>query len=304
MKGLLTVRDTLKKIYAEYDFLLKPVFRFLFCLLCLVLLKNRIGLNETLCKPLVLLILAAVSAFLPSGFISLECIAFVLANMYKTSLSLFLLGSVLFLFTVFLYFGFRPGKGILIILIPVGFMLKIPYVFPVVLGLSTGISAIVPVSIGVIAYALVEYFSVNCQSLTYTTNIEAIVSDFVKIMKEVFSDRTLYVTMIAFTACIIIVYLISRMNFDHCWTVSVLSGSVILAVIRIAGCKLIGADIDLAIEIVRFITAAVAAFVYELLFYAVDYRATEHLQFEDEDYYYYVKAVPKISSDDLTERRE
>ena len=27
---------------------------------------------------------------------------------------------------------------------------------------------------------------------------------------------------------------------------------------------------------------------------AVDYSATEYTQFEDDDYYYYVKAIPKI----------
>lgn len=27
---------------------------------------------------------------------------------------------------------------------------------------------------------------------------------------------------------------------------------------------------------------------------AVDYSGTEYIQFEDDDYYYYVKAIPKI----------
>ena len=29
--------------------------------------------------------------------------------------------------------------------------------------------------------------------------------------------------------------------------------------------------------------------------FAVDYSRTEHLQFEDDEYYYYIKAVPKVS---------
>jgi len=304
MKGVVAVRDTFKKFYGEFDFILRPVFRFLLCFLCLVLLRNRIGVNETVCKPLIILIMSAVSAVFPAGFISLECIVFVLANMFRTSISLFLLGSVLFLFTIFLYFGFRPGKGILIILIPLGFMLKIPYVFPVILGLSAGISAIVPVSIGVIAWTIIEYFATNCDSLTYTTNIESVISDFVNILKDIFMDKSMYVLLVAFIACIIIVHLISHLNFNHSWTVSVLAGTVVLSLVRNIGYYMLDIDINVLSEVIAFIMAALLSLAYELLFYAVDYKATEHLQFEDDDYYYYVKAVPKINSNDVTERRE
>ena len=31
------------------------------------------------------------------------------------------------------------------------------------------------------------------------------------------------------------------------------------------------------------------------MFFAVDFRRTEYVQYEDDEYYYYVKAVPKIN---------
>ena len=56
---------------------------------------------------------------------------------------------------------------------------------------------------------------------------------------------------------------------------------------------------DISIQIIPlltgvFISAAVAA-VYHFFVFNVDYSRTEYTQFEDDDYYYYVKAVPKIS---------
>ena len=39
----------------------------------------------------------------------------------------------------------------------------------------------------------------------------------------------------------------------------------------------------------------VIAAVYNFMIFAVDYSRTEYLQFQDDDYYYYVKAVPKIT---------
>ena len=35
--------------------------------------------------------------------------------------------------------------------------------------------------------------------------------------------------------------------------------------------------------------------ILEFFLFHVDYKRTERLQFEDDEYYYYVKAVPKIT---------
>ena len=42
------------------------------------------------------------------------------------------------------------------------------------------------------------------------------------------------------------------------------------------------------------IGAAVIGVILELFFLSVDYSRSENLQYEDDEYYYYVKAVPKI----------
>ena len=38
----------------------------------------------------------------------------------------------------------------------------------------------------------------------------------------------------------------------------------------------------------------IVGLILEFLFFAVDYSRTESVQYEDDEYYYYVKAVPKI----------
>lgn len=37
------------------------------------------------------------------------------------------------------------------------------------------------------------------------------------------------------------------------------------------------------------------AFILQFFVFSVDYTRTEHVQFEDDEYYYYVKAVPKMT---------
>ena len=39
----------------------------------------------------------------------------------------------------------------------------------------------------------------------------------------------------------------------------------------------------------------VVGYLCQILFFSVDYSRTEYVQYEDDEYYYYVKAVPKIN---------
>ena len=43
------------------------------------------------------------------------------------------------------------------------------------------------------------------------------------------------------------------------------------------------------------LVSGVIAAILDFFIFAVDYNRTEYVQFEDDDYYYYVKAVPKIA---------
>ena len=56
---------------------------------------------------------------------------------------------------------------------------------------------------------------------------------------------------------------------------------------------------DTGISYVTLVLGAVLATAIglglELMIFSVDYSRTENVQFEDDEYYYYVKAVPKLS---------
>lgn len=47
--------------------------------------------------------------------------------------------------------------------------------------------------------------------------------------------------------------------------------------------------------ILGILLSTLIAVVYNFFIITVDYTRTEYVQFEDDDYYYYVKAVPKLT---------
>ena len=57
----------------------------------------------------------------------------------------------------------------------------------------------------------------------------------------------------------------------------------------------LGVEISYGSLIFGNILAVIVGMILELFLFSVDYARSERLQFEDDEYYYYVKAVPKMS---------
>ena len=92
---------------------------------------------------------------------------------------------------------------------------------------------------------------------------------------------------------LVIVYIIRKMSIEHAWAVAIIFGILFEAVGMIAGDMVLGISGKTIIILVGSIISCVIAFVIQFLFFNLDYSRTERLQFEDDEYYYYVKAVPK-----------
>ena len=70
-----------------------------------------------------------------------------------------------------------------------------------------------------------------------------------------------------------------------------MTGFLILVVVQIA----LKADFNIVLIIVGVILGAAVSYICNIVFFALDYNRTEYVQYEDDEYYYYVKAVPKIN---------
>ena len=107
------------------------------------------------------------------------------------------------------------------------------------------------------------------------------------------SNKGMILTIVAFTATIIIVYLIRRMSIANAWQIAIASGILFETIGLIAGYMLLGISGKTVSVLVGNVISLLIAFVIQFLFFNLDYSRTERLQFEDDEYYYYVKAVPK-----------
>ena len=62
-------------------------------------------------------------------------------------------------------------------------------------------------------------------------------------------------------------------------------------------------DVEMEMVVLEVLIGIIFAAIVRFGQGILDYQHTERVQFEDDDYYYYVKAVPKIDSEKKTKRR-
>ena len=79
------------------------------------------------------------------------------------------------------------------------------------------------------------------------------------------------------------------------WLAAIVTGSVAELVVIFIGDFVFGVPAALLEMVVGMLVSAALAALYNFFIFSVDYSRTEYVQFEDDDYYYYVKAVPKMT---------
>ena len=294
MTSLLLWKEHLKSFYNRYSYAVQPVIRFLFAL-CTFLSRNaNIGYMNKLKNPLVVILVCLVSALLPYGAIVFLAGCLLVAHVYAVSLEMALITLVLILTVAILYYGFKPGDSYLIVLTPLAFLFKIPYAVPLLVGLGGSLASVIPVGCGVFLYYLIMYVKQNAGVLTNDAAVD-IVQKYSQILKSVIFNQTMMVMIATCAVGIIIVYLIRRLSMDYSWIVAIAAGSVAELLVIFVGDFVFGVTVAVGQLILGILLSAVIAAVYNFFIFTVDYTRTEHVQFEDDDYYYYVKAVPKMN---------
>ncbi len=294
MMGLLVFKEKLKHFYGKYDMYITPLVKFLVGAATFYLINSNIGFMTKLRNPLVPLVMGLVASFVPYGMTAFFAGCVILAHVSQVSLEIALIILVLMLLVMMLYYGFRPGDGYLLLLTPMMFFLKIPYVVPLLVGLSGSLVSVVPVCCGVCVYYILMYLKQNA-GLLAGSSMSEMAERFIQIVKNVFGNELMWVMAAAFAAAILVVFLIRNMSVDYAWSIAIIAGVITQLVIIFIGDYNFNLPVTVGPMVLGILASVVLALIYQFFVFAVDYSRTEYLQYEDDEYCYYVKAVPKIA---------
>lgn len=294
MDSLFVFREKLQEVYAKRSRIFDKSIQFILAIATFYLINDNVGFMKAASSPAVTLALAVICTFFPMNITIIAATALILAHMFSVSLAVLAVTGLVFLVMYIFYFRLTPKMAFVVLITPVAFMFKIPYVIPLAYGLVSTPVSLIAVSCGTIVYYMMQYVKKAAPGLEgkgkegFMTQISAYV-------KQVFQNKEMWIVIAAFVICLLLVYTIRRQSADHAWKIAIVAGAVINVVVIAAGDIAMGVHTSYPALVAGNIAAVVLGLILELFFFSVDYARSENLQYEDDEYYYYVKAIPKLS---------
>lgn len=294
MTTLFVAKQYVKNFISKYEVYLKPLFKLILALVTLMIINGKIGYMHRLDNISIVLIASLMCSFMPMNFIVFLAAAFTVLHMYALSLECAAIALVLFLILFLLYFRFSPKDTLVVLLTPLSFMIGIPYVIPLTMGLLGTPASAISVGCGIIVTYLINYIADSAPTLS-GMETEDIATRFRFIIDGFLDNRAMVLTIAAFAVTIILVYLIRRLAVDYAWTIAIIAGALADVMILLVGDLMFDTNVSILNLIIGTVFSVLIAKIVEFFAFHVDYSRTEKVQFEDDEYYYYVKAVPKIT---------
>lgn len=292
--GLLIVKEKLQKIYAKGSTYIKHILIFALAFVSLFIVSKAIGGNSIIDSPFICAAIALVCAFLTINVTVVVTTLYIIVHLFGISIEMAVIATCVILVIYLLYFRFAPKTGFLLILTPILFFLKVPYVVPIIAGLTVGMTGIIPVISGVFLFFLTE-FSASYSNANTTFDVENALQNINYIISNILTNKEMIIIMASFSVVITLVFLVKKLSVNYSWIIAIISGSIIDVLIQLIAFTLFEMDYSISMMIVGHIVAIVIGLILNLFLFSVDYSATEIVQFEDDDYVYYVKAIPKIA---------
>lgn len=292
MTNLLVLREQLKKFYSKNEIYITPACKFLLALVSIFVINQSLGYMVVLDNIAVVLILSLLCSFMPMNFIVVVSAAVTLAHLYEFSLECAVVALAVFLLLFILYFRFSPKATLAVLLTPLCFILKVPYVMPIAVGLIGTPASAIAVAAGVIVYYTVSYMNESATVLS-TFDADGTAQKFRYIIDGIMGNKAMMVAVVGFVATVILVYVIRRLSIDYAWMIATITGALLNILILLFGDLMYSTNISIIGLILGSIVSVLLVQVLQFFVFNVDYSRTELVQFEDDEYYYYVKAVPK-----------
>ena len=293
MSTLLVWREKLQEIYAKYSTYILKALQLILGLVLFGLINANIGFMKMASSVFCTVGLAVICTFFPMIIMVTAAAALILVHFYSLSLPIAVVSLIIFLIMYIFYFRFTPKKAWLVLISALAFGLKIPLVVPVVFGLMGTPVWIVPACCGVIAYYMVDFVKDSAAALR-STDAVALFNSLMSFTRQVLTSREMWLMAATVVVGILVVNLVRTRAVDHAWKIASAAGAVVSVIVAAAGNIVLDAGISYASAVISAVLGIVVGLVLEFLFFSVDYSRTENIQFEDDEYYYYVKAVPKV----------
>ncbi len=293
MTALLEMKQNIKGFYGKHEIYLLPVLKFVLALVYFMWINRTLGFSAALNSIFVVLILSLLCAILPGNGIVMLGFVLIIGHCYALAREVAVFALVLIILMLILFLRFSPSANLALIFTPIGFVLNVPAAVPLGSGLLGGPLTAAPAASGVI---LTYFMKMVHEQASVLQNEDTEIAQKLKVILDgLMKNQEMWITVVAFVIVILLVYLLRTRSMDYAWRIAIIVGVITYVSIMLAGGLFLDMELSMVSLIISAVVAAVLGVIFEFFAFGGDYTRTENLEFEDDDYYYYVKAVPKAS---------
>ena len=291
MTVFMKFRDDLRKFFSKHAGLLERLVRGLVWFVSAMLVDTYMGYAEIPGSPLVAAGMAVFLAFIPYSAGSLVFIVFILIQLFSVNLSTGLTGLLVFLFCYIICGIYRSRRPEYLALMPITYRLGFPFAIPLfsaLFGRGRDAGAVV---CGCITTWYMKSVVENYALITDKTNP---LSPTQLLSQNMILNPMFYCFMGAAAAMFLVAYTVRMQSIAYAWQIGAISGTVAEFAIMLAADLFFDHRADIPALVGSNAVIMVAALIASFLLRDFDFHRTERLRFEDDEYYYFVTAVPKI----------
>lgn len=257
----------------------------------LLVINGYFGYLPFFRSPLMIVGLTIFCAMIPLSASSLVIMGILLLELFALSTQVALVGLGLFLVAFFVtnFYGAKHLHNI--VFLPLAYPLQIPYALPMISALTGGVQEVT----GIICGGILSYYFLlvrrNSALLMEGGKAASLPG---LLMSNMFSNNLFYFYMVALMLMFMVTYTVRERAVHQSWRLAAGSGIVTEFLVMMVGYLLTGnRGRILSLFIVNVILFALGV-ILSFFIKNLDYSRVENVSFEDDEYYYYVIAVPKI----------
>lgn len=253
-------------------------------------ISDAFGFSSLLSSLTIKLILTAAGVFVPSSAIALMLSIYLVLELLSLSQSI---GIVVFLMLLLFFafcYAYKAKHMNLLPGIAVLYRVQIPYAAPLFAGLFGNYHEVAAVISG---SAMAYYLKSIHDSIPAISEQGSTVGG-LDILSSMVGASGFYFFMAAMITMFLVVTTVRNIRSSHSWILAIILGVLSEALIMSGGQIFFGQGPGAAGLLFGNVVTVIAGFLAAIFFQNLDYTRVERVQFEDDDYYYYVTAVPKI----------
>lgn len=295
MATLLIIRARIRHFFERHYLLMRGIAKAIAVLVVLLLLTSRFPEGFFSNIRWIFPIIAVLSGFVPDAIAILGIVGVVGVEVWQVS-PVQAVALLLMIAIFFLLFGRKAKEQwYVLISVPTLSACQMGFSVPVVSALMAGPSLIPALVMGIIIRFSLEgvaEYTATAQRIAGDNNMFAPLQ---YLINYLVSNRLFLVAVIVYTLTFVVIYLLRRANFRYAPQIAILVGSIVLYTMEMVFNIIWELELNLILTSILVIVTMGLAYLIQFMHISLDYHGTRHLQFEDDEYYYYVTAIPKYN---------